>query len=166
MNRNGRGIRRYVRGSLVVCGLVAFSSCDVVPEDEAGPESAIVTDERTALELPPPARKQVRTEMRQMLSALNGVLAAIARNDIPAVADAARSGGTAIAIDADPALAERLPMEFRRLGMETHRRFDTLAEAAASGAPRDSLLQRVGALTTNCVACHETYTAVSVSPGP
>lgn len=95
-----------------------------------------------------------------MLSALNGVLTALASDDVSAVADAARSGGTAVAVDADPALAERLPAEFRQLGMETHQRFDALAEAAESGAPRDSLLRRLGRLTANCVACHETYTVV------
>lgn len=165
MSGNRRKIRGWMRVSLAICGLAAFLACDAAQRDEVGSEPAETVDERAALELPAAARTQVRMEMRYMLSALNGVLTAIGNHDIPGVADAARSGGTAIAVDADPELAERLPAEFRQLGMETHRGFDALADAAASGAPRDSLLQRAARLTANCVACHETYTVVPASSG-
>ena len=142
-------------------GLAVFSACDAAPRDGAEPESATPADGRAALELPAAARQQVRTEMRLMLSALNGVLTALASRDGPAVPPDRAASATAVAVDADPALAERLPAEFRQLGMETHRQFDALAEAAESGAPRDSLLGSLGRLTANCVACHETYTAVT-----
>lgn len=164
MDLNRRNAYRLpgIFGGIVML-LAAFGACDDQQED-VQPEPGIVPDDRAVLELPPEARSQVRSEMRHMLSALNGSISSLARGDLPGVAEAARSGGTAVAVDTDPALAERLPVEFRDLGMDTHRRFDSLAAAADTGAATDSLLQALGKLTANCVACHETYTAVSLPP--
>lgn len=98
-----------------------------------------------------------------MLSALQGVLVATTNEDLTGVADAAREGGIAIAVDTDPAVASRLPDEFERLGVATHEAFDDLASAVDAGAPRDSVVERLGRLTSNCVSCHETYRLVSSS---
>lgn len=166
MSRHGPGIRHCIVGFVTIWGLAMFSACDAAQEAGGEPESAMPADGRRALELPAAARQQVRAEMRLMLSALNGVLSAISSHDVTAVADAARSGGTAVAVDADPTFADRLPAEFGQLGMETHQRFDALAEAADSGAPFDTLLGRLVRLTANCVACHETYTVAPVIFGP
>ena len=114
-------------------------------------------DDRTPVELPAEGRRVVLSEMRQMLAALNGVLSALAEGDRPAAAEAARSGGTRIAVDRGGGMAGMLPEEFMRLGMSTHRGFDALAEAVEGGASRDSLLARMGALTAKCVSCHAGY---------
>lgn len=118
---------------------------------------AVQEDARTPIVVPAEARAAVLEEMRQMLAALNGVLMAVVRKDPAGMAQAARSGGTAIAVDTDPAVAARLPAEFARLGMATHEAFDAVAEAADAGAPRDTVVARLGRLTGDCVACHETY---------
>lgn len=135
---------------------------------EAAPQPQEAGEEtRTAIVLPDGARAAVRKEMRQMLGALNGVLSAVARGDPVAAADAARSGGTAIAVDTDPAVAARLPIAFVRLGTATHRGFDALAAAVESGAPLDTATARLARLTANCVACHETYRLEAQTPdGP
>lgn len=156
--------RRLTGALAAFLGVAALMGCDVSQEQTA-PVAAVPADGRTVLELPLAARQQVRSEMRAMLSALNATFTGLASGDAQAVADAARSGGLAVAVDADPSLAELLPAEFRQLGMETHQRFDALAEAASAGLPTDSLLTRVGHLTANCVACHETYTATTLPPG-
>lgn len=124
------------------------------PEERAASGHA---DARTRIVVPTAAGEAVRTEMRQMLTALNGSLAALANGDLRAVAEAARGGGTAIAVDVDPALRDRLPEEFVRLGMRTHGGFDGVAEAAEAGLPADTMLARLARLTGNCVACHQTY---------
>lgn len=115
------------------------------------------SDGRAVITVPSQAREMVRGEMRQMLSALNGVLTAAGAADSAALVEAARSGGMAVAVDTDPALADRLPEEFKRLGVDTHRAFDSVAEAAEAGASVDTIAARLGRLTANCVACHETY---------
>lgn len=136
----------------------------------AGTEAAAVAastnrsgsqDSRTMITMPPEAREAVLTEMRQMLEALNGVLLAAARQDREGMAEAARSGGTAIAVDTDPEVARALPDEFVRLGSGTHRQFDALAEAIEGGIDTDSVVARLGSLTAKCVACHASYRVVT-----
>lgn len=122
-------------------------------------------DARQAVALPDQARRTVLHEMRLMLEALNGVLAASVEMDRERMAEEALSGGTRIAVDRDPAMAERLPQEFVRLGSSTHRDFDALAEAIRGGASRDSVLARLGSLTSKCVSCHASYRVVSPGGG-
>ena len=114
-------------------------------------------DTRTAVLLPSPARNGVLKEMRQMLAAVNGILSGAASKDGGRMAEAARSGGMIMAVDMDPAMMSRLPEEFRRLGMSTHRDFDALAERIDAGQPLDTVLVRLAQLTGKCVACHATY---------
>lgn len=114
-------------------------------------------DPRQPIVVPEPARQTVLWEMRQMLEAVNGVLEASVPFDRPAVAEAALSGGTRIAVDMDPAMAERLPEAFVRLGSSTHVDFDDLAEIVEGGASRDTVLSRLSALTAKCVSCHANY---------
>lgn len=122
---------------------------------EAGPGAE--DDARQPVVVPAAARATVLAEMRQMLEAVNGILRASVPFDRAAVREAALSGGTRIAVDRDPAMAERLPEAFVRLGSSTHRDFDALAETVAAGAPRDTVLSRLADLTAKCVACHANY---------
>jgi cytochrome c556 len=117
-------------------------------------------DTRETIVLPEKVRQTVLREMRQMLEALQGVLAASVEMDRERMAEAALSGGTRIAVDTDPAVARRLPEEFIRLGSATHRDFDALAEVIREGASRDSVLARMGGLTAKCVSCHASYQVV------
>lgn len=149
----------WATGAMVAACLVTASL--VVPTAAGAQEAGEPTaDARQAIELPARGRTVVLREMRQMLSALNGVLGALAGGDREAAAEAARSGGTRIAVDSTSAMARRLPEEFMRLGMATHRGFDELARAAEAGVSRDSLLARMEALTARCVSCHAGYRIV------
>lgn len=126
------------------------------PETDRGQQQA-----RRTLVLPAKGREAVLKEMRLMLEALNGVIAATARGDRRAMAREARSGGTVIAVDTDPAIAKRLPKEFVSLGSATHHHFDSLAVKIESGISRDSVLSELGSLTNKCVACHSGYRVVT-----
>jgi hypothetical protein len=93
--------------------------------------------------------------MRTMLNSLNQLLTAGARGDTAGMRVAATRSGLATAVD--PALEKLLPEEFLQLGMSTHRQFDELGAAVQRGVSADSVLTRLGQLTSNCVACHATY---------
>ena len=129
-------------------------SCGPTVEDQGATGD---TDGRTPVVVSPAAREAVRMEMRQMLAALNGTLTVLMSGDSQKVMEAARGGGTAIAVDVDPAIRDRLPEEFVRLGMSTHQGFDSVAAAAETGAPVDTMVARLGRLTRNCLACHQSY---------
>jgi len=148
---------------LFLAGAIALSSCGAPDEQPtAGPDapaqtSQADTDERQRLEVPPEARDLVLAEMRHMLEAVDGTLDGLVSGRMEALAQAARKGGTAFAVDLDPAVADRLPQEFKQLGMRTHRAFDDLAESASTGAGEQEILRQLSELTGNCVACHAAY---------
>lgn len=167
------GLRSLCAGAGLVTLAAAFA-CDQPRGDGADTtrqpmaEQHAAGDTREEITVPAVVTHMVRAEMRQMLVALNRVLGAAADDDAAGVAEAARAGGTAIAVDMDPALADALPGEFMQLGMATHRAFDAVAEAAEARSGTDSILAALHRLTSNCVACHTTYrlSARSERSGP
>jgi mono/diheme cytochrome c family protein len=52
---------------------------------------------------------------------------------------------------------ERLPAEFKELGLDTHQRFDRLAMDVQQMADTAPATEQLPALLQNCVACHAAY---------
>lgn len=159
-------MRPHMRSSWTAVGLVALAAavaCDQPRHDgdqatgQSMAEQHAGDDTREEIVVPASVRQSVRAEMRQMLGALDRALGSAAADDAAGVAEAARSGGTAIAVDMDPALADALPAEFVQLGMATHQAFDAVAEAAETHGGTDSVLAALHQVTNHCVACHATY---------
>ena len=115
------------------------------------------SDGRTAIVVTPAQREQVLGEMRGLLEAVQTINVANNAGDLNSVAVAARKVGKE---NMDPRSAEfsaRLPMGFRKLGMDTHARFDLLALNAEQVESVEQVSQQLGVLTGNCVACHRAY---------
>jgi hypothetical protein len=125
----------------------------------AGPSASIASDPdvRTAIVLPVQGRHLVLTEMRGMLTSVQGYVDAAARGDTAGMRAAAQASGMAAARDLDPAMQQRLPAEFLRLGMSTHAAWDSLAADVSRGVPTGQALGRLGTIMGNCVACHAQY---------
>jgi len=51
----------------------------------------------------------------------------------------------------------KLPLQFKALGMSTHKGFDQIAMDAHDLGDAKHSLQQLGQLMNNCVACHATY---------
>lgn len=115
------------------------------------------TDTRQRLVLPPAERDKVLAEMRVMLGSVSAIIQALATGDLASVEEAARASGIAMATDVDPQIKKQLPQPFLTLGMQTHKGFDELADQVKAGATREDVLQGLGNLTGNCVACHAVY---------
>lgn len=143
--------RRIVPLALV---WLAWSSAACSPPAPPAPES---TDLRQRLELPAPQRDKVLLEMRLMLEAMNGILNGVTAGDTEAIEIAARGAGMAMAADVDPEIKSRLPEEFLKLGMGTHKAFDQLADSVAATGSIEDALRGLAKVTGNCVACHATY---------
>lgn len=154
---------------------VAGGGCGPVAEepavDESGGDRSATPDEtgpsaeaRQRLTMAAESRDLVLQEMRHMLEAVDGILDGVAADDMEAVAAAARRGGTEYAVDLDPVVAERLPREFKELGMRTHRGFDDLAARARQGATDERIIADLGSLTGNCVGCHVAYRLDEIRP--
>ncbi|MEO7363458.1 MAG: hypothetical protein ABI120_24200 [Gemmatimonadaceae bacterium] len=156
-------VRRSAIAALLVVGVAGCSGKLDVP---AARESAAINpaapmtadpDTRTALVLPAQGRHMVLEEMRGMLISVEGYVAAAAKGDTAGMRAAAQASGVASARDMDPAIEDRLPAEFVRLGMSTHSAWDSLAVDVGRGAPPNQTLGRLGDIMKNCVACHAQY---------
>lgn len=117
--------------------------------------TSVSSDQRRAITLSPQEKDLVLGEMRTMLKAINGILGALSENNMPKAAEAAASAGMAMAVDASPMLMAKLPLDFKELGMGTHKDFDGLSAEIKKGIPEAEVLKSLHQITNKCVACHE-----------
>ena len=114
-------------------------------------------DGRVAVLLEPGERAFMLHEMRDFVAGLQEVSDGLARDDMDAVAKAARGVGTAKAHDVPVAMLGKLPIEFKKLALSTHREFDTIAVDAEGVRTPKHTLQQLSDVLQKCVACHSTY---------
>lgn len=117
--------------------------------------TVVSSDNRLAVQLSPKEKDMVLGEMRTILTAVNRVLHGVAQNDLPATAIAAKSAGMAMAVDATPGLMAKLPLDFKTMGMQLHKDFDSLAaDIDSKKLNQIQIIQRLGTMTNSCLACH------------
>ena len=114
--------------------------------------------QRVVVPLLPEEREHVLGEMRDFLAMLQQSLSALARGDFDAVAAAAKPLGTG----GDkgrmpPAIAKKLPPEFRALARSTHGQIDAFAADAAARRDLQHSLTQAGRLLQACNACHALF---------
>jgi len=99
----------------------------------------------------------VLKEMRTFLDSVRKITEGIAEKNNQKVISAARSVGNSAQGGMPGSLVAKLPIGFKKLGFDTHARFDRLAMDVASMDDSDVALTQLAELTKNCVACHEIY---------
>lgn len=115
------------------------------------------SDGRTAVVLNAAEKDLLLTEMRTFLTVVQQITTAVTKEDMQLVADSARSVGGVAQAAVPASMTVKLPLEFKRLGFDTHSQFDLLAlDAEQLGDPKHSLKQ-LSHLMKNCLACHATY---------
>ncbi|MCU7920844.1 MAG: hypothetical protein KZQ88_08030 [Candidatus Thiodiazotropha sp. (ex Dulcina madagascariensis)] len=120
-------------------------------------EVAPASDGRTAILMPASERDLVLKEMRGFLQAVQTILSATQEEAMQRVVESARQAGMVAREGMPGSLVGRLPAGFKKLGFDTHRRFDNLAlDAEQLGDPQHSL-QQLAELMANCVTCHAAY---------
>ncbi len=102
-------------------------------------------------------RNLVLTEMRAFLSSVQQINQGLSENNMELVAEHARKSGKAAQAGMPGTLVGKLPLQFKKLGGDTHAKFDQLAMDADDLGDRDHVLQQLSSLMKNCVTCHATY---------
>jgi hypothetical protein len=115
------------------------------------------SDRRTVIHLAPAERDLVLSEMRQMLHSVHNFVTGLSAGDRKIMEEAAHASGTGMAVDVNPAIMAKLPIEFKRQGMSVHNDFDALAGEIARGADQATLLREFTGITARCVGCHMSY---------
>ena len=122
------------------------------------------TDGRQAIVLDPAERDLVLMEMRMFLDSVQRITKAVTEEDMKAAVKAAREVGAAAQAAVPGTLMGKLPMAFKKLGFDTHTKFDSLAlDAEQMGDPKQTL-EQLSTLMNNCVACHAAYQIQSTMP--
>ena len=115
------------------------------------------TDGRQEILLEPAERDLVLSEMRLFLSSIQQITLALTMEDMEAAAKAAHAVGMTAQQEVPGSLMGKLPLDFKKLGFDTHSKFDALAlDAEQLGDPAHTL-QQLSTLMNNCVSCHSTY---------
>jgi len=115
------------------------------------------TDGRTTILLSDSERNLVLTEMRGFLSSIQQINQGIAENNMKLVAESARRSGKAAQGAVPGTLVGKLPIEFKKLGGDTHKKFDQLAMDAKDLEDSNHTLEQLSTLMNNCVSCHAAY---------
>lgn len=129
-----------------------------------GGPTQVADDGRAEIVLTAQNRDIVLAEMRTMLSAVQGITAALTQDDLKTVAGQARSVGMAAAGQVPASLMQALPLEFKTLGRSTHAAFDQLALDAEQMGDRDTALRQLGEILSKCVSCHAAYRLSAGAP--
>jgi len=124
-----------------------FISGEVTPNEDGRTNVVLTKDERNL----------VLDEMRAFLAAVQGIITAANTEDMQAVAKHAKAVGFAAQKGVPASLMKKLPLDFKKLGMGTHKAFDQLAMDAESLGDKGQTMEQLGALMQNCVACHAIY---------
>ena len=122
------------------------------------------TDARTAILLEKNERDLVLSEMRIFLESIQQITRGISERDMKQVADAARQSGLSAQGEVPGSLIGKLPLAFKQLGFDTHRKFDALALDAQDMEDPGHALSQMNTILGNCVACHKTYRFELASP--
>lgn len=117
--------------------------------------TTVSSDQRRAIMLSPGEKDLVLGEMRTMLTAVHEMLGALSESDMKKAATAASSAGMAMAVDTNPILMAKLPLDFKELGMGTHKAFDEISADISNGAKLPEILKSMHQITNRCVACHQ-----------
>ena len=115
------------------------------------------SDGRLAIHLNAGERDMVLGEMRSFLATVQQITKGIAEEDMKLVADAAKKVGMAAQGEVPGSLVGKLPLEFKKLGFDTHTKFDLLAMDALDMGDANQVSAQLATLMQNCVSCHATY---------
>jgi hypothetical protein len=108
-----------------------------------------IEDNRVAIHLTQSERELVLFKMRVFLESIQQITNSIVNDNMPIVVTAARQSGKAAAEAVPGTLIGKLPVGFKKLGFDTHAKFDALAlDAEQLGDGSHSLSQLNSLLKT------------------
>jgi hypothetical protein len=151
--------KQFKHGLLIAFSLLAAFPVQLTlaqnqpPAAQADPD----VDTRRGITTRPNERSRILTNMRQYLVGLQAMTDALARDDMKAAAQAARSMGSINLYEVRLAFPNRAAVEFRELAFEVHRDFDAVANDAESKKDPKLMLSQLAAIMKKCAHCHDTY---------
>ncbi|HEY6095397.1 MAG TPA: hypothetical protein VIU93_10645 [Gallionellaceae bacterium] len=122
------------------------------------PTQAADESGRTKVELPAMMKEHMLSNMRDHLSALQEIQAALAKGELGKAGDIAESriGMSSLASHNAAHMAPYMPKPMQDIGTEMHHAASRFAITAAEG-DLPKALEGLSRVTAQCVACHASY---------
>ncbi|MFZ1679747.1 MAG: hypothetical protein WAT70_01900 [Rhizobiaceae bacterium] len=139
--------------NLALAGAVATLVYLFVLSGRTGPAD----DGRIAILLSPDERDFMLADMRGLLETVQQASDAIGRNDMTALAAAARQAGRAGHQEPPFTLLAKLPIDFKLIGPTMHDGFDQLAAGAGTGLGPQQATAALAGILSICAGCHAGY---------
>lgn len=155
-------MRRFVFAGLAFLSLIACVAGTAVaqmpsPSKKSPAASAFGGDHRAPVPVSASTRVFLLARMRDMLASVQGVTEAAGQHDWPATAAAARKSGLKAFQGIPKSVMMSLPQGFRAMGMQSHKAFDAVADAATRSRDASVVSAKLGHAMQTCVACHAAY---------
>lgn len=147
--------RLFAAACLAVTCLVAVALRPAPSEAQHPPRAH--GDPREAIALAPAETAELLAGMRTYLETIQGIVTALAENDVKSVAEIASRSGARMLSDVSPLTGLKTPIGFTSMSLDTHDKFDRLADAARRGTSRSEVLAALRDIMGNCISCHAAY---------
>ena len=115
-------------------------------------------DNRISLSMTEPEKNEFLSEMRQMLTSIQGIIMGIGTEDRELTIHSASASGNRMARNPPLSIRNKLPSSFKELGGPTHMMFEELAIRAETD-DMDTLTEFTGRLMQQCITCHAMFKA-------
>ena len=139
--------------SLVFCSSIAasISAWSQVPPSTDSPER------RAPVVLRPNEKAAMLSDMREYLKGVQGIISALAKDDMDTVVSVAESLGIIKIFDRPLMFPNGPGTRFRDLAALVHMNFEEMAIDAKTNRNPKATLERLAPLMKRCVTCHENY---------
>ena len=118
---------------------------------------AEAVDNRSAVKIPAKFKPQVLADMRKNLEVIQGIVAALAKEDFEVAAKTASILGRMDHTDEVMQRRKFMPEGFRKLGPQMHMGFQALARDARDFEDIQHSLEQLSKIMSTCTACHQSY---------
>jgi hypothetical protein len=129
--------------------------CQII---DSAAEENVNPDSRKSLDLTLEEKAQFLSEMRQMLSSIQGIISGIAEEDPDKIIESAKYSGNRMARATPVSIKNKTPQEFKDIGGPTHMMFEELVIRAETD-DMQTLTELTGRILQQCIGCHAIYRA-------
>lgn len=115
------------------------------------------SDQREAVTLSRAEAEEMLSGMRTYLETIQDIVSALAENKVARVPEIAARSGNKLLSGMNPMTGLKAPVGFTMMSLDTHDKFDKLAEKAGRGVSRTEVLADLENILSNCTSCHAAY---------